>query len=369
VVQTGDEKILVRISGAFHSEKDILAVNFVANGRIIRLGDIARVTRGPADPAQPMFRVNGKEGIGLAIAMRTGGDVLALGRNVEQAMHEIKANLPVGVEPTLVADQPVTVEHAVNEFMKSLWEAVAILLGVSLISLGLRAGAVVALAIPLVLSAVFVTMMMFGIDLQRISLGALIIALGLLVDDAMITVEMMVTRLEHGDDKEHAATFAYTSTAFPMLTGTLVTVAGFVPIGFARSAAGEYTFSIFAVVAIALIASWIVAVVFAPLLGVWILKKPKTVHAEQHGPIMRAFLAFLSLAMRARLVTIAATLALFGAGLYGMRFVPQQFFPSSDRPELMVDMQLPENASIYATKDASARLDKLLKDDPDVDHY
>src|SRR5208337_3572622 len=157
--------------------------------------------------------------------------------------------------------------------------------------------------------------------------------------------------------------------AFPMLTGTLVTVAGFVPIGFARSAAGEYTFSIFAVVAIALIASWIVAVVFAPLLGVWILKKPKTVHAEQHGPIMRAFLAFLSLAMRARLVTIAATLALFGAGLYGMRFVPQQFFPSSDRPELMVDMQLPENASIYATKDASARLDKLLKDDPDVDHY
>ena len=216
------------------------------------------------------------------------------------------ADLPVGIEPTLVADQPVTVEHAVDEFMKALWEAVAIVLAVSLVSLGLRAGAVVALAIPLVLAIVFVAMEVFGIDLQRISLGALIIALGLLVDDAMITVETMVTRLEHGDDKEHAATFAYTSTAFPMLTGTLVTVAGFVPIGFARSAAGEYTFSIFAVVAIALIASWVVAVVFAPLLGVWILKKPKAVHSGEPGPIMRAFRGFLVLAMRARWVTILA---------------------------------------------------------------
>jgi multidrug efflux pump subunit AcrB len=200
-------------------------------------------------------------------------------------------------------------------------------------------------------------------------LGALIIALGLLVDDAMITVESMVTRLEHGDDKEHAATFAYTSTAFPMLTGTLVTVAGFVPIGFARSAAGEYTFSIFAVVAIALIASWVVAVVFAPLLGVWILGKPKKGHAGEPGPIMRAFRGFLVLAMRARWATVLLTLALFGASLYGMRFVPQQFFPSSDRPELLVDLQLPENASIYATREVSARLDKLLKGDQDVDHW
>ena len=223
-------------------------------------------------------------GIGLAIAMRKGGDVLALGRNVEQAMTEITANLPVGIEPTLVADQPVTVEHAVDEFMEALWEAVAIVLAVSLVSLGLRAGAVVAISIPLVLAAVFVAMEFFGIDLQRISLGALIIALGLLVDDAMITVETMVTRLEHGDDKEQAATFAYTSTAFPMLTGTLVTVAGFVPIGFARSAAGEYTFSIFAVVAIALIVSWVVAVLFAPLLGVWILKKPKAAHSGGARP-------------------------------------------------------------------------------------
>ena len=370
VVQTADEKILVRVSGAFRSEQDVLAVNFVAkNGRIIRLGDIARVTRGPADPAQPMFRVNGHHGIGLAIAMRKGGNVLALGHNVAQEMTDITAALPVGIEPTLVADQPVTVEHAVDEFMKALWEAVAIVLAVSLVSLGLRAGAVVALAIPLVLAAVFVAMECLGIDLQRISLGALIIALGLLVDDAMITVESMVTRLEHGDDKEHAASFAYSSVAFPMLTGTLVTVAGFVPIGFARSAAGEYTFSIFAVVAIALTLSWIVAVLFTPLLGVWVLKKPKAAHSEEPGPIMRTFRHCLELAMRARWVTVLVTLGVFAAALYGMRLVPQQFFPSSDRPELMVDLQLPENASIYATKDVSVRLDKLLKGDPDVDHW
>src|SRR6202047_2888194 len=369
VVQTADEKILVRVSGAFRSEQDILGVNFVANGRTTRLCDIAQVTRGPADPAQPMFRINGREGIGLAIAMRKGGDVLALGRNLAEAVKKITANLPVGIEPTLIANQPVTVEHAVGDFMEALWESIAIVLGVSLVALGLRAGAVVALSIPLVLAAVFVTMMSLGIDLQRISLGALIIALGLLVDDAMITVEAMVARLEHGDEKEQAATFAYSSTAFPMLTGTLVTIAGFVPIGFARSAAGEYTFSIFAVVAIALIISWIVAVLFAPLLGVWVLKKPRAAHSAEPGPIMRTFRRFLELAMRARWVTILVTLGLFGASLYGMRLVPQQFFPSSDRPELMVDLQLPENASIYATKDVSVRLDKLLKGDPDVDHW
>jgi multidrug efflux pump len=369
VVQTGNEKILVRVSGAFRSDQDILAVNFSANGRMIRLGDIAQVTRGPADPVQPMFRVNGQDAIGLAVSMRKGGDVLAMGNSVKRAMAAITADLPIGIEPTLVADQTVVVEHAVDEFMEALWEAVGIILAVSLVSLGLRAGAVVALAIPLVLAAVFVAMTFVGIDLQRISLGALIIALGLLVDDAMITVETMVTRLEHGDDKEHAATFAYTSTAFPMLTGTLVTVAGFVPIGFAHSAAGEYTFSIFAVVTIALIASWVVAVLFAPLLGVWVLKKPKATHSQEPGPIMRTFRRFLVLAMRARWVTVITTIALFGAALFGTRYVPQQFFPSSDRPELLVDLQQPDNASIYSTRDLSARVDALLKDDPDVDHW
>ena len=369
IVQTADEKILVRVSGAFLSEKDVLGINFVSDGRIIRLGDIARVTRGPVDPAQPMFRVNGRQGIGIAIAMRKGGDIMALGHNVSEAMARITENLPLGIEPVLVANQTVTVEHAVDEFMEALWEAIAIVLGVSLLSLGVRAGAVVALSIPLVLAAVFVVMSFTGIDLQRISLGALIIALGLLVDDAMITVESMVTRLERGDDKEHAASFAYTSTAFPMLSGTLVTVAGFVPIGFARSAAGEYTFSIFAVVAIALLASWVVAVVFSPLLGVWILKKPKAAHSEEPGSILRTFRRFLELAMRWRWLTLGATLAVCALSVIAMRWVPQQFFPSSDRSELLVDLQLPENASIYATRDVAARFDALLQGDADVDHW
>jgi multidrug efflux pump subunit AcrB len=369
VVQTGDEKILVRVSGAFRSEQDVLGINFVVGGRMIRLGDIARVTRGPADPAQPMFRVNGQQGIGIAIAMRTGGNVLSLGHNVAEAMARITENLPVGIEPTLVANQTVIVEHAVDEFMEALWEAIAIVVGVSLLSLGLRAGAVLAFSIPLVLAAVFTVMSFTGIDLQRISLGALIISLGLLVDDAMITVESMVTRLERGDDKEQAASFAYASTAFPRLAGTLVTVAGFVPIGFAHSAAGEYTFTIFAVVAIALLASWIVAAVFSPLLGVWILKKPKTSHSHEPGPILRTFRQFLELAMKWRWITLLVTLALCGLSVLGLRLVPQQFFPSSDRPELLVDLQLPENASIYATRDVSARVDALLKGDPDVDHW
>jgi multidrug efflux pump len=369
VVQTGDEKILVRVSGAFRSEQDVLGINFVAGGRMIRLGDIARVTRGPADPPQPIFRVNGQQGIGIAIAMREGGDVMALGHEVAEAMARITENLPVGIEPALVANQSVIVEHAVDEFMEALWEAIAIVLAVSLLSLGLRAGAVVALSIPLVLAAVFTAMSFTGIDLQRISLGALIIALGLLVDDAMITVESMVTRLERGDDKERAASFAYTSTAFPMLTGTLVTVAGFVPIGFARSAAGEYTFSIFAVVSIALLASWIVAVVFSPLLGVWVLKKPRVAESHEPGPILHAFRRFLELAMRWRWVTLLVTLGLCALSALGMHLVPQQFFPSSDRPELLVDLQLPENASIYATRDVSARVDAVLKGDPNVDHW
>jgi multidrug efflux pump subunit AcrB len=368
-VQTEAEKILIRVSGAFESEQDLLAVNFAVNGRMVPLRDIARVTRGPADPPQPMFRVNGVDAIGLAIAMRTGGDVLALGRDVEQAMHEIIGELPVGIEAHRVADQPVTVEHAVNEFMEALWEAIAIVLAVSLISLGLRAGAVVAVSIPLVLAMVFAAMAFFGIDFQRISLGALIIALALLVDDAIIVIESMVTRLERGDTKEEAGAFSYTSTAYPRLTGELVTIFGFVPIGFAASMAGEYTFTIFAVVAIALISSWTAAAVFAPLLGVWMLKKPKTVHEVGNGPVMRTFRRVLVRVMHARWITIGVTLAVFAASLYGMRLVPEQFFPPSDRPELLVDLQLSEGSSIYATRDAAARVDRLLAADEDVGHW
>ena len=247
-LQTGNEKLLIRVSGAFRSEKDILDVNFLSNGRLIRLRDIAEVRRAYADPPQPMFRVNGKPAIGLAIAMRDGGDILALGRNVKNAIDESIADLPLGIDATLVSDQPVVVKTAIGEFMESLWQAIAIIMAVSFVSLGIRPGAVVALSIPLTMAIIFPIMEWLGIDLQRISLGALIIALGLLVDDAMTTVDVMTSRLAAGDSKEQSATFAYKTLAFPMLTGSFVTAAGFVPIGFARSAAGEYTFSIFAVV-------------------------------------------------------------------------------------------------------------------------
>jgi multidrug efflux pump subunit AcrB len=370
VVQTADERILVQVTGRFRSEEDLRRVNFVVDGRIFRLSDIATVKRGYSDPPQPLFRFNGTPAIELGIAMRSGGDVLALGRNVEAAMTEITANLPVGIEPRLVADQPRVVESAVNDFMEALWEAIAIVLGVSFLSLGLRAGAVVACSIPLVLAAVFVAMEIAGIDLQRVSLGALIIALGLLVDDAMITVEMMVTKLEEGLDSARAATFAYTSTAFPMLTGTLVTIVGFMPIGFAKSAAGEYTFSIFAVVAIALLVSWAVAVIFAPLIGVAIL--PASMKHETHtepGPVMRRFRSLLVRAMRARWFTIGATLALLVLSALALRFVPQQFFPASDRPELLVDLTLSRSASIYASDRTASRFEALLKGDSDVDHW
>ena len=273
-LETGDERISLRVSGAFESELDLLAINIASNGRLLRLGDIADIRRIFVDPPQPMFRVDGKPAIGLAIAMRDGGDILTLGRNIRQTMDEITADLPIGIEPTLVANQSSVVQSAIGEFMESLWQAIAIIMAVSVVSLGVRAGAIVALSIPLTLAIVFPVMDFVSIDLQRISLGALIIALTLLVDDAMSTIDAMTMRLAAGDEKEQAATFAYRTLAFPMLTGSFVTMAGFVPIGFAKSAAGEYTFSIFAVVSIAVLASWLVAVIFIPLLGVALLAKP-----------------------------------------------------------------------------------------------
>jgi len=346
-------------------------VNFAVAGRTLRLGDIAEVRRGTADPPQPMFRVNGQSAIGLAIAMREGGDVLALGKNIARAMNAISADLPIGIEAKLVANQPVTVEHAIGEFMESLWQAIAIILACSMVSLGLRPGAVVALSIPLTIFMVFPVMQMMNIDLQRISLGALIIALGLLVDDAMTTIDVMTRRLEAGDTMEDAASFAYTSVAFAMLTGSFVTMAGFVPIGFARSSAGEYTFSIFAVVSAALVLSWFVAVLFAPLLGVWLLKRspPKEGASQEPGRLMRWYRAFLVGAMRWRWLTIAVSLGLFAGSLWALRLVPQQFFPPSDRVELLVDLNLPQNASIYATESVVEKLDGILGRDPDVERW
>jgi multidrug efflux pump len=365
-IQTGYETLSLRVSGAFRSEQDVLDVNFAVGGRMLRLSDIAQVRRGFSDPPQPIFRVNGEPAIGLAIAMRDGGDILALGKNIQRTMAAIAADLPLGIEPKLVADQAVTVDSAIAEFMTSLWQAVAIILAVSFISLGIRPGLVIAASIPLTLAVVFSVMQLSGIDMQRISLGALIIALALMVDDAMTTTDAMLTRLAQGDDKMQAATFAFRTYAFAMLAGTLVTIAGFVPVGFAASSAGEYTFSLFAVVAIALVVSWFVAVIFAPLLGVVILKPPRTTQTTEPGRVFRWYRGFLTQAMRAKWVTIPLTLALFVVSFLALPLIPRQFFPSSDRPVLLVDLSLPQNASIYASETAARRFDAVLKDDPDV---
>ncbi|MGH6689258.1 MAG: efflux RND transporter permease subunit, partial [Gammaproteobacteria bacterium] len=371
VLQTGDERIFLRVSGAFESEDDIKAINLAVGDRLIPLRDLAEVRRGFSDPPLPLFHVNGKPGIGLAIAMREGGDILALGANLKREMADVRANLPVGVEPFLVADQAVVVDLAINDFMTSLWQAIVIILAASFLSLGVRPGSVVALAIPLTLAIVFAVMLIVGIDLQRISLGALIIALTLLVDDAMTTVDAMIRRLAAGDSKEQAATFAYKTLAAPMLSGTMITIAGFVPIGFARSAAGEYTFSIFAVVAIALITSWLVAVTMAPVIGIAILKSPKAKAGGEDKPglLLRMYTGLLVGAMRAKWLTIAVTIAAFVAAVYLLRFVPEQFFPASDRPELLVDLTLRQNASIYASEETAKRLEAVLAKDEDVDHW
>jgi multidrug efflux pump subunit AcrB len=370
ILQTGQERVFLRVTGAFDSEKDIRKINLVVGERIVPLLDLAEVRRGYSDPPLPLFQVNGKPAIGLAIAMREGGDILALGRNLKAEMARIRADLPLGIEPFLVSDQAVTVDQAINEFTTSLWQAVVIILAVSFVSLGLRPGSVVALAIPLTLAIVFAVMQIAGIDLHRISLGALIIALALLVDDAMTTVDAMLRRLAAGDSKEAAATFAYQALAAPMLAGTLITIAGFVPVGFSRSTASEYTFSIFAVVTIALLTSWLVAVTCAPVLGMAMLKPPKANrNVARPGPVMRAYSALLIAAMRAKWVTVALTLTAFGACVYLLRFVPQEFFPASDRPELVVDLTLRQNASIFASQEVAQRLDAQLAKDQDIAHW
>ena len=372
LIETGQERLAVRVSGAFESEQDLLAVNFVIGERVFRLADIATIRRGFADPPQPMFRVNGVPAIGLAVAMREAGDILQLGVNIRATIADIRANFPIGIEAVLVADQAVTVDEAIGDFMESLWQAILIIMVASFLALGVRAGSVVALSIPLTLAIVFPVMSVFGIDLQRISLGALIIALTLLVDDAMTTIDAMIRRLAAGDSKRVAATFAYKALAAPMLIGTLVTIAGFLPIGFAKSSAGEYTFTIFAVVGIALIVSWFVAVLFAPLLGMAILKAPTgpaSLEPAKPGAVLRAYTGLLTLAMRARWVTIGVTLGVFAVSIYAMQFVPRQFFPSSDRTELLVDITLPQNSSIFASEAAATRLDAVLASDPDVERW
>lgn len=370
VVEAGGERVSVRVGGQFSSEASLRDVNLRVNNRFFRLSDIATITRGYEDPPSGLFRFNGEPAIGLAIGMKQGSNLLEFGAAVEREIELLSHELPVGVDVHLVSDQPKVVEEAVSGFTRALFEAVAIVLIVSFVSLGIRAGLVVALSIPLTLAITFVFMYYDDISLQRVSLGALIIALGLLVDDAMIAVEMMVARLERGDTLRKAATYVYTSTAFPMLTGTLVTVAGFIPIGLNNSAAGEFTFSLFVVIAISLVVSWVVAVVFTPLLGVAILPKSMKRHHEQKGRIGRIFARLLDVCMRWKWTTIVVTVLVFGVSVFAMRFVQEQFFPSSDRPELVVDWALPQNASIAETNAQIAKFEEeKLKGNPDIERW
>ncbi|WP_125075856.1 efflux RND transporter permease subunit [Pseudoxanthomonas sp. SGT-18] len=406
--ETASERVQLRVDGPFRTLEEIRAFPIRANGRTIRLQDVATVTRGFADPAAPRMRFMGQDAIGIAVAMRDGGHILRLGEALEAEFARLQEQLPAGMQLRKVSDQPEAVRDSVGEFVRVLAEAVTIVLLVSFFSLGFRTGLVVAVSIPLVLAMTFAVMNYFGIGLHKISLGALVLALGLLVDDAIIAVEMMAIKMEQGFDRLRAASFAWESTAFPMLTGTLITAAGFLPIATAASSTGEYTRSLFQVVTIALLVSWIAAVLFIPYLGDKMLPdlahprppKPGSLAARRrafrerladrwpqyaallapapldghhHDPYQRPFYQrfrrLLDACLRRRWWVIGATVGLFVLSLAMFRFVPQQFFPDSTRPELMVDLELAEGASLRATEAQAKKLEALLQQREDVRNY
>ncbi|MBV8633324.1 MAG: efflux RND transporter permease subunit, partial [Burkholderiaceae bacterium] len=381
VLVTPTDNLQVRVSGAMRSVKDLENLQLRANGTTFRLGDFAMVKRGYIDPPHDKMRYNGKEVIGLGIAMEHGGNIIELGKNLDAAANAIRAKLPVGIELQRVVDQPKAVKSSVSEFLDTLTVAVLIVLAVSFLSLGLqtkpfrldfRPGLVVALTIPLVLAITFLFMRIFDIDLHKISLGALIIALGLLVDDAIIAVEMMVRKMEEGMSRFDAATFAYTSTAMPMLTGTLITAAGFLPIGLAKSAAGEYTFSMFSVNALALLISWLVAVLFTPYIGFILLKVKPAAGADGHhelfdSPFYSRFRRIVDWCVEWRKTTIALTMGTFALGIVGFGFIEQQFFPDSSRPELMVELWLPEGSSFAATEVQAKKFEQFIAKEQGVE--
>ncbi|WP_322741637.1 efflux RND transporter permease subunit [Glaciimonas soli] len=381
ILTTPSNNLQIRVTGALASTRDLENLQLRANNTTFRLGDFAVIKRAYQDPPQNKMRFNGKEVIGLGVSMEKGGDIIELGKNLDKTVAAIKAKLPVGIMLERVSNQPKIVAESVNEFLKTLLEAIVIVLAVSFVALGfhtkplrvdMRPGLVVALTIPLVLAITFLFMKMFNIDLHKISLGALIIALGLLVDDAIIAVEMMVRKMEEGLSRLEAATFAYTSTAIPMLTGTLITAAGFLPIGLAKSAAGEYTFSMFSVNAIALLISWLVAVIFTPYIGYLLLKIKPAANADGHhelfnSPMYTRFRALVNWCVEWRKTTIVLTLAVFGLGLFGFKFIEEQFFPDSSRLELMVELWSPEGSSYAATETQVKKFEQFIRKQEGVD--
>ena len=375
-VETGAQRVALRVTGAVGGAKAVADTPVESGGSSFRLGDIATVTRGFEDPPSYLVRQRGKPALGIGIVMAKGANILELGEDIDAAVMQIESTLPQGFDLEKIADQPHVVDHAVHEFTKSFAEALGIVLLVSFLSLGWRTGIVVALSVPLVLAITFIVMSAIGLDLQRITLGALIIALGLLVDDAIIAVEMMVVKMEQGWDRERAASFAWTSTAFPMLTGTLVTAAGFLPVGFANSAVGEYAGGIFWVVAIALVASWVVAVLFTPYLGVKLLPDFTRIAATHRDPheiyetrFYNALRGVIDWCVRHRVIVVLATIAVFAGAVVGFGRVQQQFFPLSERPELFFQMRLPEGTSIGVTAETARKAEKMVEGDKDVTTY
>ncbi|RQS46973.1 efflux RND transporter permease subunit [Burkholderia sp. Bp8986] len=379
VLTTTDDRVFVRPSGQFDNVATIADTLIRINGRTFRLGDLATVKRGYDDPAITQMRANGHAVLGIGVTMQPGGDVIRLGKALDAESKDLQERLPAGLKLTLVSSMPHAVAHSVDDFLEAVAEAVAIVLVVSLVSLGLRTGMVVVISIPVVLAVTALFMYLFDIGLHKVSLGTLVLALGLLVDDAIIAVEMMAVKLEQGYSRARAAAFAYTSTAFPMLTGTLVTVSGFLPIALAKSSTGEYTRSIFEVSAIALIASWFAAVVLIPLLGFHLLPERKKHAHEAHLPddhehdiydtrFYTRLRGWIDWCIERRFVVLLITGALFVVALAGFSLVPQQFFPSSDRPELLIDLRLPEGASFAATLRETERLEKVLDKRPEIDH-
>lgn len=374
MVETSSQRVPLRVTGALDGTKAVAATPVESNGRVFRLGDIATVTHGYADPPSFLVRQEGKPALGIGVVTAKGANILELGKDVANATDEFMKAVPQGINVELIADQPKIVEHAVSEFLHSFMEALAIVLFVSFVALGWRTGIVVALSVPLVLAIVFIVMNVMSLDLNRITLGALIIALGLLVDDAIIAVEMMAVKMEQGWDRIRAASFAWESTAFPMLTGTLVTAAGFLPIGFANSAVGEYAGGIFWIVAIALVASWFVAVIFTPYIGVKLL--PNVTVSHNHDPlavyetrVYRILRSTVQWCVEHRIKVALATVGVFVFSILGFGHVQQQFFPLSERPELFLQLRLPEGTAFNVTEKAVKKAEALLKDDKDISTY
>lgn len=370
--ETDSDRVQMRVSGRFDAVKDLRDFPIRVDGQTFRLSDVAEVQRGFNDPAAPRMRFMGQNALGLAVSMKAGGDILVLGKALEAEFARLQDNLPVGMELRMVSDQPAAVQASVGEFVQVLVEALTIVLLVSFFSLGVRTGLVVALSIPLVLASTFALMYYFGIGLHKISLGALVLALGLMVDDAIIAVEMMAIKMEQGWDRFKAASFAWTSTAFPMLTGTLITAAGFLPIATAHSSVGEYTRSIFQVVSIALLVSWFAAVLFVPYLGDKLLPDLGAIKAAKHGrskgahdpydtPFYRRVRWLITWCVRHRKTVLVLTLAAFVVSMASFKYVPKQFFADSNRPELMLDIKLAEGASLKATQQQVERIEAELK--------